>query len=219
MKQILVTCDPDERLLRLPIDELNVLQGDLKEMSLEDYEKFRALVLRDGVNFALHVWKELLTVKSKSEAKRVACQAGGQDDGNRVFKWWLIDGTGRKRMLTKMRDMDGFTVPPLPCVEIFAASLDEAKLQILSASSAFHKMTHQGLYEFSQGLSLPAVKLLDYSLPHVRLPKYMQEFHDEPDTSPGTEKDQGKLDEKHRIYITCPTCGDRFERGQAKAED
>jgi hypothetical protein len=163
MKELLITCDPDQRLLRLPLDELNELQGDLKEMSLEDYEKFRALVIRDGVNFAMHVWKELQTVKS-----------------SKVFKWWIIDGTGRKRMFTKMRDMDGFTIPPLPCVEIYAASMEEAKLQILSASSAFHKMTHQGLYEFSQGINLPVAKLEKYSLPHVDLPKYKAEFHHDP---------------------------------------
>lgn len=207
-KEILITCDPDQRLLRLPLDELNELQGDLKEMSLEDYEKFRALVIRDGVNFAMHVWKELQTVRSKSEAKRIACQTRGQDDGNKVFKWWIIDGTGRKRMFTKMRDMDGFTIPPLPCVEIYATSLEEAKLQILSASSAFHKMTHQGLYEFSQGINLPPAKLKEYSLPHVRLPKYMQEFHEEPEVD---DEQKEKVEfEASKKKKECPKCGERF---------
>lgn len=171
-KQILITCDPEKRLLRIPLEHLNELQGDLKEMSREDYEKFRALVIKDGINFAMHVWKEMFPI----------------DDDLKAFKWWIIDGTGRKRMLTTMRDMDGFTVPPLPCVEIFAANIDDAKLQILSASSSFHKMTHQGLYEFTQGINLPPANLIkNYSLPHVNLPKYMEEFHVEPKSAEGED--------------------------------
>lgn len=35
------------------------------------------------------------------------------------------------------------------------------------------------------------------------------------DFSPGTEQDQGKLDEKQLVFMVCPHCKEKFEKGQA----
>jgi hypothetical protein len=192
MKQILVTCDPENRLLRIPLDELNVLQGKLKEMSVENYEKFRKIILEDGINFALHVWKELDGTKKKP-----------------CVKWWLIDGTGRKHLLTKLRDMDGYDIPPLPCVEIHAVNYEAAKKQVLSASSSFHRTTHQGLYEFIEDLALPVAELEKYDLPSINLPKFKAEFYEEPEPAEGaTELDKGTFT---KFSQQCPKCGFSFD--------
>lgn len=193
MRRLEVTCDPEGRLLRIPLDELQVLQGTLKEMSQKDYEDFRELVTTKGIKFSLHVWRELKPVKSQSEAKRLACQLGSStiqvdDEGKyrNVVRWWLIDGTGRKRMFTKMRDEEGWEIPPLPCVEILAASYEEACEAVLAASSTFHKMTGQGLREFVEKAKLPIAKLEKFALPHIDLPKWKAEFYD---TAEPTEKE------------------------------
>lgn len=36
------------------------------------------------------------------------------------------------------------------------------------------------------------------------------------DFEPGSEDDQGKLDEKQMIYVECPNCGEEFEKSQGK---
>ena len=37
-----------------------------------------------------------------------------------------------------------------------------------------------------------------------------------PDFQPGTEDDQGQLDEKKLVFMECPNCGKEFEKDQAK---
>lgn len=37
-----------------------------------------------------------------------------------------------------------------------------------------------------------------------------------PDFAPGTEDDQGQLDEKKFVFMECPHCKEKFEKGQAR---
>ncbi len=39
------------------------------------------------------------------------------------------------------------------------------------------------------------------------------------DFEPGTEDDQGKLDEKKLVFMECPHCGEQFEKSQAKIKN
>jgi hypothetical protein len=41
-------------------------------------------------------------------------------------------------------------------------------------------------------------------------------FSLDPDFGPGTEEDQGKLDEKKLVFLVCPHCEEKFEQGQAR---
>lgn len=174
-KKISIACDPDKRLRRIALDDLNVLQGDLKEMTRARYEKFAAKVQAKGITFALHVW------------------FGEFREGGK--KWWLLDGTGRKKMLTQLRDDEEFEVPDLPCVEVPAETYAEAKRLVLDASSQYHMMTKQGLYEFMEDeIGIDEIAD-DYALPDIDEAEFRQEFfEDAADEEDGPAKSQITFD-------------------------
>lgn len=197
-KSIKVTCDTK---LLLPLTELHEIQGDLKEMTKERFEKFRRLVIKKGLWFSLHVWKEVTKSKGKS-----------------VIKWWVIDGHGRVKMLRKLRDEEDFEIPNVPCVEIFAASMREAKEAVLAASSSFQRATGQGLYEFMADAGFSLDDLGDFDLPDIDLKEFEEEFFQESSISPNkgaTELDQNSFKE---FSYQCPRCGFYFNEG-GKNED
>lgn len=160
MKSLRVTCDTQ---LRIPYTDLHELQGDLKEMTKERYAKFRALVLDKGIWFACHVWRDT--------SDQQAVVAG-------TAKMWIIDGHGRKKLFQTMAD-EGYDIPPIPCVEIQAASIKEAKEAVLAASSNFQRATGQGLYEFMETAGLTMDQVAGFDLPDIDLPKFKREFYDD----------------------------------------
>jgi DNA modification methylase len=170
-KQIRVSCDPENRLRRIPLDELHPIQGELKEASVEDYQKFKALILKEGLDDAFDVWRELTPVQSKKKISQ---------EGSTVIKWWILDGHLRKLMLTKMRDEEGYEIPDIPCKETEAVSIKHAKRKVLSKSAVFHKMRGDGLYKFMYDIDMSMSELKSYSLPHIELPKFEAEFYKDP---------------------------------------
>ena len=194
-KEIRVTCDTS---LRVPHDQLHGVQGNLKEMSRESFEKLRTRILDRGLNFAFHVWKQL----------------DGTGDKPRV-KWWVIDGHGRLNIIKNLIEKDGYSLPDgVPCVEIEAANLKDAKAQVLAASSSYNKMTDEGLYEFMSELEfeMPDLGTFDLSL---NMDKFEAGFfgsdEPEPDGGPSPEKETVTFEvdpngKKH----DCPRCGYRF---------
>jgi hypothetical protein len=198
-RKLLVTCDTK---LLIPLDELHEIQGELKEMTQDRYDKFRRLVLKRGIWFALHVWKEVTPVHSKSEAKRVASVTKRQAKDASVVKWWIIDGHGRRRMFVKLRE-DGYAIPDIPCVEIQAASLKEAKEAVLAASSNFQRATSQGLYEFLEGADIDPQALDDYDLPGIDTALFRAEYYD--GTVDIDELEEHDPAEKLTFSIACKT--------------
>lgn len=183
-KVVRVTCDTK---LRIPLDELHGLQGKLKTAPTESYNRFRKLVLKRGVNFSFHVWKEIVPVLSVTKVDRAKKSLTMKGERPAV-KWWIIDGHLRKMLLTKLRDEEGYEVPPLPCVEIEATSLKDAKQQVLAASSNFHKTTNEGLYEFMNDAGLVYEDLDAFELADIDLPAFRMEFFDEPAPAEDGEK-------------------------------
>jgi hypothetical protein len=114
-----VTC---ESATNVPIDDLIEYQGNLAEMSKDNYEKLKKSFIEHGIWFALTVWEK---------------------DG----KKYIIDGTGRFRTLQKMK-ADGFEIPALPITKIECKDEAEAKRAILLGRSEFHKTSEEGLMEF-----------------------------------------------------------------------
>jgi hypothetical protein len=174
-KTIRVTCDTK---LRIPLDELHAIQGNLKTASVANYKKFRKLIEKRGINFSLHVWKELAPVLKVTKVDKKKKAVTVTQDRPAV-KWWIIDGHLRKLLLTKMRNEDGYEIPSVPCVEIEAVSLADAKKQVLAASSNFHKVSKDGLYEFLNENEMGFEELSEFDLPDIDLPKFKAEYFDE----------------------------------------
>lgn len=131
--------------IRLALDELNVLQGDLKELDEPEYQKLRTEIIETGFAFAPHAWKD--------------------PDG----KWWLVDGTQRTRTLLRMREEDGYFVPPLPVVPVEAVDLKEAHRRIMQGTSAYGRMTERGLAAFAVKAGITFEGLGNFRFPEVNL--------------------------------------------------
>jgi len=143
MKKIEITC---EAAATIPLDEIEILQGNLKELSKENYEKLKSRILQRGFSFPLFIWK---------------------DKGTN----WLLDGTHRKLVLTKLKE-EGYEIPPLPVAFIEAGDLREAKSKILEVSSSYAKFTVEGLEEFAVDLDMEEVAPM-LELPDFDINKFM----------------------------------------------
>lgn len=121
-KTITIAC---KGALELSLDQLNILQKDLKSLSHDDYQKYKKEILDTGFGFPIKVW---------------------QDDQK---KWWIVGGTQGYRVLTEMHK-EGFVIPKIPCSVINAKSKKEAYRRVLQDASSYGRMESDGLYEFLQ---------------------------------------------------------------------
>jgi len=114
------------------LESLEVIQGDLKELSEDGYAKLRKRIETIGFDAPIFVWKNK-----------------------------ILDGTQRYRILTKMIE-EGWTLPKgVPVCDIQTKNLSEAKERLLGYVSQFGKLTDEGLYEFLQGMDEPDLSTLD----------------------------------------------------------
>ena len=107
------------------MDSLGVIQGDLKELTEENYAKLRGRIETKGFDAPLFVWQNA-----------------------------ILDGTQRYRVLHRML-ADGWELPDhmVPVCDIEAASLEEAKERLLGYVSQYGTVTDEGLYEFLRSCS------------------------------------------------------------------
>jgi len=127
----------------ISLDAFTELQGNLKELSNENYEKLKASLIKYGFCFPVFCWK----------------------DGKTFF---TMDAHQRVKTLTKLRS-EGYTIPDLPTVYIEAKDKIEAKELLFQLNSNYGKMTQDGVYEF---LNEPGFELLPEILNDVDLPEF-----------------------------------------------
>ena len=120
-KKIKVTVDTGKTL---PMNYLEVLQGNLKDLSDENYKKLRASIIKHGFSFPIFVWEN-------------------PEDA----KIYIVDGHQRFVTLSKMKE-DGYSVPQLPVVFIEATNLNHAKEKLAAAASQYGKFTEEGVASF-----------------------------------------------------------------------
>lgn len=97
-------------------------QGELKDLSDQDYEKLKKNILELGFSEPISVW-----LKSG--------------------KHYLLNGHQRHRAIIKMVK-EGYKCPPLPVNLIEAKDIKQAKKKVLSLTSQFGEMTKSGLEQF-----------------------------------------------------------------------
>lgn len=145
-----VRVDVDERIPRVPFENLKPLQGELKSLSPESEAKLWNSILNRGFFAPMFVW-----VKGKSTV--------------------ILDGHQRQIVLTKMKE-NGYTIPKIPCVMIHAKSEKEAKEKLLLISSNFGKVQKDGLYTFLQGID-ETLLVTSFELPELDTLKFMDQFY------------------------------------------
>src|SRR5262245_27033831 len=180
METIEIRC---QAAVNLNLTDLTPLQGALKELRDANFEKLKRSILKHGITFPFFVW-----------------QSGSES--------YILDGTQRDRVLKKMAN-DGYVIPPLPCALIQAKNRKEAAEKILLISSQYGRVTDEGLYEFFSTNELDFGELEPLlEIPALYLDEFKEGWVTEPDFSPTSADDQGRLDKKNPVR--CPGCGHEF---------
>ncbi len=147
MKTIKITC---KGAASAALKDLNPLQGGLKSLSEQNYQKLKAAITgKHGFSFPFAVWKN-------------------------KGKLWTVDGHQRLAALLRMKE-EGYKIPRLPIDYVEARNIKEAREKILLATSQYGKMTHASLVEF---LELSEIKADDFSelvdLPGINLKSFIK---------------------------------------------
>jgi DUF1365 family protein len=108
----------------IDLDELQEFQGALKELTEENFNKLKSVILRRGIRAPIFVWDK-------------------EDDSVK----FMLDGHARLKVLKYLR-MLGYVIPKLPVCYINAENEKEAKEILLEIASDYGKMTKEGLDDY-----------------------------------------------------------------------
>jgi len=187
-KTIRITCDPDMKQDRVPLDQLEDFQGDLKALSDAAQAGLTANLLDLGYSYPTCVWHGHKAILDGHQR-------------NRVLRALLEDGY-------TLLDVDGEPTDCVPVTWVMAATEKEARKKVLAAVSQYGKVSDAGLQAFlgASDLEWPEVK------PWVDLPDFDEEAFTESWSTPAFTPDDGggqpRLDQ--RADVTCPECGHEF---------
>lgn len=146
-KTIQVSCEAADLV---DYRKIQAFQGELKELSKENFEKLKKSILKRGVTSPINLWK---------------------DKG----KLWNLDGHQRVRLFAELEKL-GFKIPKVPVAYVKAKSLKEAKEILLSNVSQYGRVNPQGLYEFSVENGFAMEDLADFDIPNIDMPDFFEEF-------------------------------------------
>lgn len=180
MKQVRIAYKPHPAVT---LDKLNALQGDLKELTDENYEKLKTEIDETGFSFSPHCWKD------------------------KNGKLWLVDGHQRLTALKRMKE-DGFKIPKIPFIQVEAANLKEAKRRVLQGVSQYGHVTDKGLTDFIEQANLKFDFVKDhFDLPHIDFKKISLPKKNK------KSKEVDGLGEPSKLLHKCPNCGHKFTTG------
>jgi hypothetical protein len=144
-----ITCDGSGAV---DLDKLEPLQGNLKSLSDEDYERLKASIDALGFSFPVAAWKSPKGIK-------------------------IIDAHQRVDTLKRMK-AEGHDVPKmLPVVWIQAKDEKEAGLKILAATAQYGKIEVDGLNKFMKTFNVGIDQLeSNYRFPEVDVESFRMSF-------------------------------------------
>ena len=153
-----VTCDPEGKLDRVSLDEIEEFQGGLKSLGKTEYSKLKQSITEKGFVVPCFAWR------------------------NGSGKWKLLDGHQRVRVIRT----EGWTIDGgIPVVEIVADNERDAKEKLLAIVSRYGRVEGQGLYEFLDGTGIDLEEWTVPDLPDLDLDSWLDEFMRDPDVPPG----------------------------------
>jgi hypothetical protein len=130
MGEIRVTCKTADSL---PYEQIELLQGELKERSDDQIDKICRSVIKHGWAFPEFIWK---------------------NQGHN----YCLDGHGRQAAIPHLIGM-GYTIPEIPVVYIEAKNREEAKELLLKCTSRYGNVVIDGFLLFTQGLEFDLSEL------------------------------------------------------------
>lgn len=177
-RAIRITC---KGASELPYTELVPLQGDLKNLSMENFQKLRRQIIDLGFSDPVVVWKH-------------------------EEKWYIISGHQRLRTIKQMVEDEGYTCPPLPVSIVEADNVTQAKKKILALTSQYGEITESGLVDFIEDAGLDAAEL-DASFRFPEIGNLAPPDVPPPPPAPPDPAQAYTGGEQ----TTCPKCGHKFE--------
>ena len=153
-----VTCDPEGKLDRVSLDEIEEFQGGLKSLGKTEYSKLKQSITEKGFVVPCFAWR------------------------NGSGKWKLLDGHQRVRVIRT----EGWTIEGgIPVVEIVADNERDAKEKLLAIVSRYGRVEGQGLYEFLDGTGIDLEEWTVPDLPDLDLDSWLDEFIRDPEVPQG----------------------------------
>ncbi len=120
-KAISIRC---ESKTYIDIEELVPFQGNLKELSKQNFDRLKEQILTNGVTSAINVW-----VHPDTQIK------------------YVLDGHQRRLALISLRG-EGYDIPPVPVTIVEADTKSSAASILLGQASSYGETMVDGLYEF-----------------------------------------------------------------------
>lgn len=166
--------------------KLEPFQGELKDLTEENYKKLLTSIKDEGFFVPVFVW---------------------QHEG----KNYLLDGHGRKRVLDKEQIEFENTGYEIPCYFIPGDSFKQAKKRLLKITSQYQTITYEGFQAFIDEAEIPEAEIVDtVHFDALSLLGQEPEPEVEEDEAPevSDEPPVSKLGEVYQLgrWVYCPTC-------------
>ena len=167
---------------------LKPLQGELKSLSQENYQKLKNEIVKTKFAFPIFVWQS----------------------GADVF---IVGGHQRVRCVKQMVEQEGYTCATLPCIFIEAANKKEAMRRVLQDVAQYGRIEGQGLYEFMHEAELGIEELLkEMDLPNIDMANFAVGFFGTPEKNLADGSHVLDAEDFNNLGHTCPKCGFEFEK-------
>ena len=126
------------------IDKLIPMQGDLKTLPEENYQRLKSEILNLGFSEPIAVW----------------------DQGHNTYS--VLNGHQRLLTLNKMRD-EGYIIPAIPVSLVKAKDEHQAKLKILSLTAQYGIISDESLKEYAVNAEIELGEIAQrFSFPEVK---------------------------------------------------
>lgn len=151
MKEIKVACDGKTLM---DYRQLTPMQGNLKNLSKDNFQKLKKEILELGFSEPISIWKS---------------------DKN-----YILNGHQRLNVIKHMVENEGYLCPKLPVNIVQARDEKEARKKILALTSQYGEITSDGLYEFMSESDISADELIEsFNFPEIDFDKFGAEYFKE----------------------------------------
>lgn len=193
-KEIRITCVGAKQV---QYTELKEFQGELKDLSKENYSKLKNEILTLGFTEPISVW---------------------EDQGN----LWILNGHQRLRTIKQMVEEENYQCPGLPVSVVLAKDKEDASRKVLALTSQYGEITKEGLYKYSIEHGITPEEIEErFRFPEINLNSWkMNFFEDERVEEPlpaATAVPRTKLGDIYQLGSHRLMCGDSTDMESVNA--
>jgi len=171
------------------LEDLKPIQGNLKSLSDDNYEKFKKELKKQGFTAPFFVWKD-----KKTETL------------------YILDGHQRHATLLKMQT-EGYLMSEFPIVDVKAKNIKEARMRVLGYVSQYGKVEGDGLYDFMKDADIVLKDLDNFDLPDFNIKSFGVNFFDEEEDTVRMASDTSSMvgNNQYIVSVNCRNETDQQE--------